>query len=77
MTVTEDISRLYNGWCYGNSYEKLVSSSQESMSATFFRSAITGICSGAFQGASGVGGSIIMVTALSSKWGLKLPQVEV
>jgi hypothetical protein len=47
----------------------------ETMSATFTRSAITGICSGAFQGATGVGGSIIVVSALSSNWGLKLPQV--
>jgi hypothetical protein len=45
------------------------------MSGTAFRSAVTGMFSGAFQGATGVGGSIIMVTVLSSKWGLKLPQV--
>jgi hypothetical protein len=46
------------------------------MNATAFRSALTGLWSGTFQGATGVGGSIIMVAALSSKWGLKLPQVQ-
>lgn len=44
------------------------------MASQLLRSIATGISSGAFQGATGVGGSIIMVSALTSKWGLRLPQ---